>query len=1826
MVQQPDNTQWLQNHPNMPINPPFTPYYPYGIPDAGVGRLHAPHQPFMKHPYDPVGYPPAVGSHDDYSLHPNNASVPNGRCMPEQRYPPSSTAPLPPAADDYLLDDDLGPALPVLPPDELTPYSRPPSPYEDDEYADEIDEKQLLDELDKRWILNLTMHFRDRAEKEKFFITYIEPDTNVWRRVTVTCEYRDAELDSLEQDLKHLVDQRDKNQRIYESIRDSIPEIQFFDTVTNLKLRTVNRRLRINVAEDANEAILYPPMYSISHLDRNRLPRVRENEVQFNCHFSGFAYKVQWRGKSYVKKEIPGPDTVDEFLYEINALYALLDSQSVIRLKAIVVDDISRVVKGLLIDLAEKGALIDMFYDYNVANDIIPWSRRERWARQIVQGLAEIHEAGFVQGDFTISNIVVDENDDAKIIDINRRGCPIGWEPPEFTPLLDSNQKLSMYIGIKSDLYQLGITLWALAKTDYEPSRRPRPLTFKPEDAIPEYFQKIVGICLDERPQDRLAAKDLLALFPRSEKPGPPPLNRTPVDTINQGTLHQSTLDAGPPDSRPTSSGFFSQRSGHFTPGDQSDLFFPSATSNTNTSPNRYDHLPSYIVADPDLFLPSPAEPIGTPGFRSPMRPSTSTRPSRSSRFSNVDTPDALSLTPHDALHNLREGDSLMSNSEGLPVFPRDFAVIDSALSLPDPGSLSTHGRHRSSSSSHFANMIDSDLLYSTRPWQVDDTYTTVKLLPTTDALTPSSSANIAFSYQTPLEYDSHLGVGEPLSISKPSNDSPEIGFGAAEPLSPAAALSSGTAFVQDGSVSSLDSVNADPAFSPTISEEPSRRRVDNNVQETQGFDEPLSLSRLPINPAVTSHEYSEVATPGSPILARPNSLTKPSAESDTLLHSQLPINPAVNITGHEQMNSSIHLQQTPATSTLHDVSDSLHDSHLPLNPALPNANPLPTDVSDSKLASRLSIDPVPRMANTDFPEFKTDIMTTESVISRTGDSDSLFRTQLLIDPALKSNSDQNNSTVKFGPGPAVHAKQTVSSELTHEPHLTDNSRISTDSAFQAPPVENREITTADENFPPQEKVPFSCEANMFSSQLPLDPVPAPYGNHESTCAHGHRPSSTVAHQNVESLPSHSDIDNITSEKLPVAGSNQRAGFPSTEGSTLASSKLLVNPSSGIHEKQEMPGAAVLNAAVSQDEESRSTEAGMFFSPTAIRPTSKCDTSSVCGIRFVHTNHSEVFAPIQDELSSQLPVKPLSTNDVPDPRDEPLSTKTDLPESIFPSHNTLVSSRFPNNFLGAYHDMLILDNTMPPHTYLNEELPSSENAFASSQTPASLPPTICGPQKRSDESPSADVDQRRADHASETMPVSSQPLVDPSLKIDSKDKAGVGNEKSVRLDSDQRSSFSPDRAFISSQLSTRSASHFGDTQDRKGMTNPPAPVDPVQVLPPSERIPISSQHQSCEKQKIAVTKDLDANLHAIHGYPLTENVSPSSQPQTGNVQDTCVSNENSVNGYLDPGFSSPESMLGSSSQFHGKERITKEHPARVETVEQCPTFKAEPLSLLPQTINRQDCSANGVPAQTSQPRSLPAPDGAANSSSSNYCNRQEIRISEELSTSMDDKKAPSKSLLNSSPASDSLTLKLRDKQELTIPELSPNHIDQDHGSSSFKNTSVSSQSETHDRQNTNLSTEPPVQNEQFQESSSLGDDTKSLPHQSSQKHKVIASESPFVHVNQTGSYNAPQDITVSSPVFPCDNQQMAVANQSKSHIDKDQGLVPSEGSLGLPRPPVHPASEPNEQKQPAASKFSPDYIPPIERPLTSQQAPLNELNSLFTGRSHSSAMEPTPQL
>ncbi|GME26172.1 hypothetical protein GTA08_BOTSDO03611 [Neofusicoccum parvum] len=457
---------------------------------------------------------------------------------------PDSLSPYAPDAHESLLQQDLAPPKNNDRPDDgntgsvvsRDPRDFPPpisttGPQSDHDGSSEgVDELLIQQELDAKWILNLSMHFRDLSDREKFFVTYAE-QPNRWRRVTVSIDYRDAEPESLEADLKSLHYQRDKSARIYEAIRESLPDIQFYETVTNLKLETSEGRLHVHVTEDVNEIIPYPPTSAIAHLD---CPVFRESDVCFESHLSGFVYKISVKGQIYIKKEIPGPEAVEEFLYETNCLSRVRGAHSVIQFAGVITDDSEQRITGLLINFAEKGALVDLLYDWKNSNELT-WPRRERWAKQIVQGLSEIHESGFVQGDFTLSNIVINEDDDAKIIDINRRGCPVGWEPPELAKLIEAGQKISIYIGVKSDLFQLGMVLWALAEQQDEPERQERPLSPVGDD-IPSYYKTIVESCLSEEPRDRLSARELLTRFPEID----PEASRPPTTSRHSLCTHRS--------------------------------------------------------------------------------------------------------------------------------------------------------------------------------------------------------------------------------------------------------------------------------------------------------------------------------------------------------------------------------------------------------------------------------------------------------------------------------------------------------------------------------------------------------------------------------------------------------------------------------------------------------------------------------------------------------------------------------------------------------------------------------------------------------------------------------------------------------------------------------------------------------------------------------------------------------------------------------------------------------------------------------------------------------------------------------------------------------------------------------------------------------------------------------------------------------------------------------------------------------------------------------------------------------------------------------------
>ena len=193
------------------------------------------------------------------------------------------------------------------------------------------------DRLNEReWICNMSMHSPYCLDWEKFFITCMETPKK-WRRLTVSVDYRHALEDSLEARLIDLPTVAEKSLHIYRAVRESLPEIDFSSTITNLKLETTvdDDVLHIHVCEDAREIICYP---SISLFEHMRIPFLNEEELSLVSHLSGYVYKVSINGTVFVKKEIPGPGLVDEFLYQANGLHSVAGTGSVIQLKGLVTD------------------------------------------------------------------------------------------------------------------------------------------------------------------------------------------------------------------------------------------------------------------------------------------------------------------------------------------------------------------------------------------------------------------------------------------------------------------------------------------------------------------------------------------------------------------------------------------------------------------------------------------------------------------------------------------------------------------------------------------------------------------------------------------------------------------------------------------------------------------------------------------------------------------------------------------------------------------------------------------------------------------------------------------------------------------------------------------------------------------------------------------------------------------------------------------------------------------------------------------------------------------------------------------------------------------------------------------------------------------------------------------------------------------------------------------------------------------------------------------------------------------------------------------------
>jgi hypothetical protein len=274
------------------------------------------------------------------------------------------------------------------------------------------------------------------------------------------------------------------------------------------------------------------PWYS----ERN-LIHYPKGSVKFNREFIAFVdsrWLLEYRFGSERSE-------IDAALYMLHVLHCLSTVPGVNPFRGMIIDEHNGIAKGFLTDLPTKGVL------FRSLTRPIAWDRREKWCRQLIRGVAEVHSRGFVIGSLgnaVKSRIYVDSEDNVVLHRFqtfsNFDQLSAGGLPPERRHLEVTEG--SFTATPQTDLYQLGLILWLIAENRYThlrsefcrmadcPAYKTSACSEEHGDPIqlpklgsstPEYLREIIISCRAENPDERPPAWQLVRMFSEVETMSP---------------------------------------------------------------------------------------------------------------------------------------------------------------------------------------------------------------------------------------------------------------------------------------------------------------------------------------------------------------------------------------------------------------------------------------------------------------------------------------------------------------------------------------------------------------------------------------------------------------------------------------------------------------------------------------------------------------------------------------------------------------------------------------------------------------------------------------------------------------------------------------------------------------------------------------------------------------------------------------------------------------------------------------------------------------------------------------------------------------------------------------------------------------------------------------------------------------------------------------------------------------------------------------------------------------------------------------------------------
>jgi hypothetical protein len=233
-----------------------------------------------------------------------------------------------------------------------------------------------------------------------------------------------------------------------------------------------------------------------------------------------------------------------EYLYNIQLLRCMDDVPGFAKLVGVVVNTSGNYLKSYLTGFLDISSPI--LSDKVVQGQLIPWKRREKLARQLIEAVRQVHFKGFVMGTLSClrSRILIDSLNrlhfwefKKKFIMGYRGGC---YYPPEFRHYQYVSRSTAEAecpnVTTKTDIFHLGIVLWYISEGF--PCGRVSPVCIRERcdtqsscfcsdeshidpialpslsESTPQYYRDIISDCRAEDPNERPAAWRLLGRFP----------------------------------------------------------------------------------------------------------------------------------------------------------------------------------------------------------------------------------------------------------------------------------------------------------------------------------------------------------------------------------------------------------------------------------------------------------------------------------------------------------------------------------------------------------------------------------------------------------------------------------------------------------------------------------------------------------------------------------------------------------------------------------------------------------------------------------------------------------------------------------------------------------------------------------------------------------------------------------------------------------------------------------------------------------------------------------------------------------------------------------------------------------------------------------------------------------------------------------------------------------------------------------------------------------------------------------------------------------------